>query len=133
VLRRSALCGVPLALALAATAQAAAPARLKVVTRGGKNESLSYVSYTFGVSTPPLGKSGKITVDAKTPNEAAVKRALKAGTKPRSAGLTLDAELPTPQHFTYHFAGAKITSISFVTGNLGPVAAITLSFTKLTK
>ena len=58
---------------------------------------------------------------------------LRAGVRLSSARLEISAQLPHPQHFSYRFADAKVTAISFVTGNFGPVASITLTFTKLSK
>jgi hypothetical protein len=121
-----------LALVIATTATAATP-RLTLVTKSGDSESLSYTGYTFGSSSPPLGKSGSIQVDCPVSNEAAVKKALKVGTELSSARLLISALLPHPQHFSYLFAGAKVKAILFVTGHFGPTAAITLSFTDLSK
>jgi hypothetical protein len=104
-----------------------------MVTKSGSSESLSYVGYTFGTLSPPLGKAGSIQVDCKAPEEAALKKALRVGTQLTSARLNISAELPHPQHFSYRFANPKVTAISFASGNFGLVAAITLSFTKLSK
>jgi hypothetical protein len=132
MLRCSTLIGLVAALVLAAAALAAGP-RFTVVTKSGESESLSYFSYTFGVATPPLGKAGSIQVDCEAPNEAAIRKALPVGTQLSSAKLEISAELPTPQHFSYVFANARVKAILFVTGHFGPTAAITLSFTKLSK
>ncbi len=104
-----------------------------MVTKSGDFESLAYFGFTFGTVSPPLGRPGTIQVDCKAPNEAAVKKALPVGAQLSSAKLVISAELPHPQHFSYRFAGAKVAAISFVNGHFGPTAAITLSFTKLSK
>ena len=124
------LAGVLLTLLLASPAAAAAP-RFLLVTAQGTTESLGYVGYTFGVTTPPIGKHGTLQVDCPVADEAAVKRALPVGTRLASARLVISATLPHPQHVAYVLAGAKVAAISFVTGHFGPTAAITLSFTKL--
>ena len=125
--------GLVVALAIAVSA-AAAGSTFVVITKSGKSESLAYFGYTFGVVSPPLGRPGTIQVDCKAPNEAALKKALTVGTQLSSAQLGISAELPHPQHFSYRFAGAKVTAISFViNGHYGPTAAITVSFTKLSK
>jgi hypothetical protein len=132
VVRSWTLIGVVVALVLAGSAVAAGP-QFVVVTKSGDSESLSYFSYTFGVATPPLGKPGSIQVDCEAPNEAMLKKALPVGAQLSSAKLEISAELPTPQHFSYVLADARIKAILFVTGHFGPSAAITLSFTKLSK
>ena len=121
------------ALALAVPVLAATTPRFVLVTKSGTSESLTYVGYSFGTTAPPIGKGGTIQVDSPVTNEAAVKQALPAGTHLASAQLQISAELPHPQHFTYRFAGAKVTAISFVTGHYGPTAMITLSFVTLSK
>lgn len=132
VLRRSILIGGVAALVLAGSAVAAGP-QFVLVTKGGASQSLSYFSYTFGVVTPPLGKAGTIQVDCEAPSEAALKKALPIGAQLSSAKLQISAELPTPQHFWYLFANARVKAILFVTGHFGPSAVITLSFSKLSK
>ena len=132
VLRGLTLIGSLVALFLAAPAVAATP-QFVLVTKSGGSESLSYFGYSFGASSPPLGKPGTIEVDCKAPEEAALKKALRAGTQLTSAELQISAQLPHPQHFSYRFSGAKVKAIDFVTGHYGPTAAITLSFTSLSK
>jgi hypothetical protein len=124
--------GFLVALAAALPVTAAAPP-LVLVTKNGASQSLTYIGFTFGTLSPPLGKPGTVQVDCKTPDEAAVKKSLPVGTELTSARLVISAELPHPQHFTYVFAHAKVKAISFVTGNFGPVASITLSYTKLSR
>ncbi len=132
MLRSLVLVGSLVALVASAPVAAAVPL-FTLVTKSGHSESLSYVGYTFGTLSPPLGKAGTIEVDCKAPDEAALRKELAVGTKLASASLRISAELPRPQHFAYRFADAKVTALSFATGHFGPVAAITLAYTKLSK
>ena len=129
------LLGIFAALALAGTASSAtnAPARFALTTAGGASVSLHYTGYTFGVTAPPIGKAGTIEVDCPITNEATMKKEFPPGTTLTSAKLTISAELPKPQHYTFTFVGAKVAGVEYVRGNLGLVAAIKLLFTKLTK
>ncbi len=124
---------VTMGLAGSAAGAANAPARFSLTTAAGSSVSLGYSGFTFGVATPPVGKAGTIEVDCPITSEAALKKELAAGTSLTSAKLTISAQLPKPQHFTYSFAGAKVKGVEYVRGNLGLVAAVKLSFTKLTK
>jgi opacity protein-like surface antigen len=131
---RSALIGVVLALVGAAPAAAAASSKplFAAASKTGA-ESCTYVGYSFGVLKPPLGKHGTIEVDCPVKSRAAVDKALPKGATLNSARLVVSATLPKPQHFTFHFAGAKVKSILFVNGHFGLTAAITLTFAKLTE
>lgn len=132
MLRGSVLIGLLVALVSAAPG-AAAGSLLVLVTKSGSSESLSYFGYSFATLAAPLKKPGTIQIDCNAPDEAALKKALRVGTQLTSAQLEISAQLPHPQHFSYRFANAKVKAISFVIRTSGPAAAITLSFTKLSK
>jgi hypothetical protein len=110
-----------------------APKSFALMTATGSFLAPNYTGFTFGVATPPVGKAGTIEVDCPIHSEAVLKKQFAPGTKLTSAKLTISAELPKPQHFTYTFVGAKVASVEFVHGNFGLAAAVKLSFTKLTK
>jgi hypothetical protein len=122
------------ALVFGGAAGASSSPRFVVLTASGKSASFSYTGYTFGTTTPPLGKPGTIQVDVtNVTSEAVLKKTLPVGARLSSARLDISAVLPHPQHFSYLFAGAKVSALSIFSTPLGLRAAITLSFTKLSR
>jgi hypothetical protein len=121
--------GLLVVLLLAVPALAVGKSAFKLTTKTGKTKSFSLTGYAFSSRGPKLGKSGSVEVDVSisSPSE---KLLLKTGTL-KSASIHIVATLPKPVNTTYKLLGAKITSVSFVDGNLGPVAAVKLSYAKL--
>jgi hypothetical protein len=122
--------GLLVALVAATSASAAERSAFKVTRSNGKSQSFGIIGYEFSSGlNPKLGVSGKIEVDMLIASKGE-KAALKTGAL-KAATLHIVATLPKRVNKTYSFAGAKITSVSFVTGHFGPVAAVDLSYKKL--
>jgi ethanolamine utilization microcompartment shell protein EutL len=120
-----------IALPAPAMALAASKPAFKLTTASGKSGSFAFSGYEFSSGlTPKLGRSGTVEVDVlvASPSEKAL---LKDGAL-KSATLHVVATLPKKVNTTYMLVGAKITSVSFVTGHFGPSAAVDLSYKKLT-
>jgi hypothetical protein len=126
-------------LAVAATMPAAAVASspaastretFTVATKTG-SETFTYLGYTFGVGTPPIGKAGTIEVYVPVTSRGEVTRKLRVGAKLGSARLLILTKLPHHHNFSYRFIGARVKAIGFVTTDYGLTATITLSFNKL--
>jgi len=130
-MRRAYVLGLFLVALLAAPALAASKPAFKLVTASGKSGSFAYTGYEFSSGlNPKLGASGTVTIDVLVAS-ATEKPLLRDGTL-RSAKLHVLATLPKKINKTYTFGGAKITSVSFVTGHFGPAAVVVLSYAKLT-
>jgi hypothetical protein len=131
VVRRVVTLGVLVALCAAASASARVTSAFKVTSPAGKSHSFGIVGYEFSSGlNPKLGVSGKIEVDVLIASKRQ-KAFLKKGTL-KAATLHIIATLPKRINTTYRFTAPKITSVDFVTGHFGPVAAVDLSYKKLT-